>query len=186
MDETKTINYKDTEIDVQRNGTLVFNGKELKQFAMPNGRVYACVRNKDIGKNVLVSVSRAVAMAFCECPGNFDDYQVDHIDNDLAHNSVSNLRWMTRKQNNSRKHARQMKSEHAKYTRHNGEAIFGTNKKTGETCILGIDGYEVAAKLGCSHVLVYNALNKDIPYVKTAKGWKLEWVPVDIKKSTEA
>ena len=42
-----------------------------------------------------------VAEAFLPNPKNLE--QVDHVDGDKAHNSVSNLRWVSRKFNNSRK-----------------------------------------------------------------------------------
>lgn len=44
---------------------------------------------------------------------------VDHIDNIKTHNAQSNLRFVTRKQNNSRKHARRLKSENNMKTIHN-------------------------------------------------------------------
>jgi len=57
----------------------------------------------------LIPVHRLVCMAFHPID-NPQDYQVDHIDNNPMNNTASNLRWVTRKFNNSRKHARQMKS----------------------------------------------------------------------------
>lgn len=67
-------------------------------------------------------------MAFVACPGNFDDFQVDHIDNNPSHNIASNLRWMTRKDNNSRQHSRMMKSKNHRHTMHKHEKIMAVNK----------------------------------------------------------
>ena len=67
-------------------------------------------------------------MAFVACPGKFDDFQVDHIDNNPAHNVASNLRWLTRKDNNSRQHSRMMKSKNHRHTMHKHEKIMAVNK----------------------------------------------------------
>lgn len=40
-----------------------------------------------------------VAEAFLPLPDNDNKYEVDHIDNDVSHNSVDNLQWLTHKDN---------------------------------------------------------------------------------------
>lgn len=40
-----------------------------------------------------------VAEAFISKPDNENQYEVDHIDNDVSHNSVDNLQWLTHKEN---------------------------------------------------------------------------------------
>lgn len=40
-----------------------------------------------------------VAETFISKPDNENQYEVDHIDNDVSHNSVDNLQWLTHKEN---------------------------------------------------------------------------------------
>ena len=40
-----------------------------------------------------------VAEVFLPTPDNEHQYEVDHIDNNVAHNSVDNLQWLTHEQN---------------------------------------------------------------------------------------
>ena len=103
----------------------------------------------------------------------FKDLQVDHIDGNSSNDTPSNLRWTTRKRNNSRKMARKRKSLHSKTTSHRNEIIRAT--KDGQE-ILFKNGMVASRELGCSHVLIYRCLNPE-DYATTAKGWKLEWVP---------
>lgn len=47
-------------------------------------------------------------------PDNLE--QVDHIDNDKTNNVLSNLRWVSRKFNNSRPHAIAMRKKNYRHT----------------------------------------------------------------------
>ena len=77
------------------------NGKGL--FLKPTSdcweyhRVFLC---KD-GKKKAMSVHRLVAKAYIYNPENKPE--VDHIDRDRVNNHVSNLRWVTRSENNLNK-----------------------------------------------------------------------------------
>ena len=78
-------------ISLKRNGirkdTMVSIGK--------SGRYYRVgLRN---GDKKFFSIHRLVAMAFVPNPDNLP--QVDHIDGDRTNNHVSNLRWVTAKEN---------------------------------------------------------------------------------------
>ena len=66
-------------------------------------------------RNVLVH--RVVCQAFHPIE-NAEGMCVDHIDNNRTRNCQSNLRWVTKKFNNSRKHARMMKSMNNRMTTH--------------------------------------------------------------------
>lgn len=52
---------------------------------------------------------RLVAKSFIPNPLGLE--QVDHINNDKQDNRAENLRWVTRKENNSTEHARMMKKQ---------------------------------------------------------------------------
>ena len=80
-------------------------------------------------RNILVH--RIVCQAFHPID-NPEEMCVDHIDNNRTRNCQSNLRWVTKKFNNSRKHARMMKSMNNRITAHPDEFVKATNKKTGE------------------------------------------------------
>lgn len=53
-------------------------------------------------------VHRLVAEAFIPNPKNYE--QVDHKDGNKSNNKLSNLRWVTRQFNNSRKRTKLLKS----------------------------------------------------------------------------
>lgn len=44
-------------------------------------------------------VHRLVAMCFLDCPKNFEELQVNHIDANKANNHFSNLEWVTKQEN---------------------------------------------------------------------------------------
>ena len=135
-----------------------------------------------------VQVSRLVCMAFHPITnenGEKPDYsyfQVDHIDSNPQNNCASNLRWVSRKFNNSRKHTRMMKSKNYKRTSHRDEFLKAVNVETSEVRFFK-NGIQAAKELGCSHVLVYNAISGQI--TTTAKGWKLSWVPRDAEEAQD-
>lgn len=68
-------------------------------------------------KYVQIPVHRVVCMAFHPVEG-MEHLHCDHIDSIKTHNCQSNLRFVSRKFNNSRKHARRLKSENNMKTTH--------------------------------------------------------------------
>lgn len=75
------------------------------------GYMAISLRKKDENGNTVVrqtTVHRIVAEAFIPNPRGLE--QVDHIDGVRTRNCVSNLRWVSRKFNNSRKQAKIRKS----------------------------------------------------------------------------
>lgn len=46
-----------------------------------------------------ITVHRALALTFIDCPGDPSKYQVDHIDGNKSNFSLNNLRWVTRSEN---------------------------------------------------------------------------------------
>lgn len=64
-----------------------------------------------------------------------------------------------------------MKHLNGRATSHDGQVILASN---GLETKLFKNGYEAARALGCSHVLVYNALNR-AGSARRAKGWTLAW-----------
>lgn len=60
------------------------------------GETYGYYEYLIVGK---IAVHRAVALTFLPCPGNPDDYQVNHINGNKLCNHVDNLEWVTRSEN---------------------------------------------------------------------------------------
>lgn len=174
----KTINYTspkthtEIQLEVGEFGTIKHNGKVLRQLIINpiQGYLYA---QAPYGFKGILPIHRLVCIAWHGEPcGNRN--VVGHIDGNRTNNCESNLKWITRIENNSDKLARKRKSQNARFVKRDNQIIRAVNKKTGE-----IRYYEYAKQvmvdLKCSHVLVYNVLNPN-HFAKTAKGWFLEYI----------
>ena len=187
----KTITYNDIEFTVD--GTDVYHeGKLVKAYL--NRKLNRWYLSVYLGKNwegikgaryiskwgvAYYTVPRYRIIAAANTPDyTYEKYkglQVDHIDGDPSHDVKSNLRWTTRKRNNSRKMARARKSLNYRHVTHHDELIKAVNAE-GEVMLFK-NGREAADGIGCSHVLIYRCLNPE-DYAKTAKGWTLSYVPL--------
>ena len=68
-----------------------------------------------------------------------------------------------------------MKTKTQKRTTHKNEFVKVTNLETNEVKFFK-NGMEASREIGCSHVLAYKALKKEIA---TAHEWKLEYISKD-------
>lgn len=59
----------------------------IHQFKDSTGRYYILVNGERFYADELV------AQTFIPCPGDFEDYEVEHIDGDPGNNVAANLRW---------------------------------------------------------------------------------------------
>lgn len=116
-------------------------------------------------------VHRLVCAAFNPVD-DWENLQVDHKDNNKTNNFSRNLRFVSRKFNNSRKHARIMRMKNKKRTDHSEQYVKAFNPATGEIRYFK-NGHQTAEAFGCSSPLVYMALDGKTP---TCYGWKLEWI----------
>ena len=176
----KTIIYNNLELTVD-GMDVYYKGKLIKpSYHKTLKRWYLTIYLGKLGdgKYNYYTVPRYRIIAAANDP-NYDydtykDLQVDHIDNCSSNDHPSNLRFTTRKFNNSRKHARTMKTINNKKTPHQGEIVRA--EKDGIEMLFK-NGMDAARGLGCSHVLIYRCLNpKD--YARKAKGWTLSYVPL--------
>lgn len=69
-----------------------------------------------------------------------------------------------------------LKSQNHKKTQHTDEYLKVTNLETGEVRWY-LNGRKAAAEIGCSHVLIYKAIEGIV--CTHAMGWKCEWVSRD-------
>lgn len=115
------------------------------------------------------SVHRLVAEAFLEKPEGAQ--QVDHLNDDREDNRACNLEWTTARQNAGKPSANARRRANRRSRNRDGQAIRAV--KDGKTKYFRT-GYAAARFIGCSHVLIYNCLNKR-GSARLAMGWSLEW-----------
>ena len=183
--QTKTIMYKDAKLDVTSDGRVFQYGKELKPYLLGRNLKYAYVRAfkfKYDGKMQLVNVVRAICQAFHEC-NDIDKMQVDHIDCNTLNNDPSNLRWVTRKFNNSRQHARKMRSMNSKRTNRKNQIVKALDADSFETLYFDT-AKEAASHFNCSVQSIYIAALD--PNARLQWKWIISWIPRDSEECRDA
>lgn len=69
----------------------------MKPDITKDGYFSVCLQNRGNNKHRLVD--RLVAECFIPLPDSENEYEVDHIDNNRQNNNISNLKWVTHKEN---------------------------------------------------------------------------------------
>lgn len=175
-EQWKTIKGYEGKYEISNMGrirNLNWNGtgevRVIAQHINPmTGYIQVGLYSKETGKSKMMYLHRLVADAFLPNPNNLE--QVDHIDGNKSNNKLSNIRWCSRKFNNSRKLAKKLKSANHNSTSHIHQ--FVKAEKDGQVLYFK-NGNKTAQGLGCSHVLVIKALRGEI---NLAKGWKLSYI----------
>lgn len=80
---------------------IVFGPDGEKRVTYTNGDGYLTTSVKlTCGKWQTFGVQRLIALAWKECPGDPNDFTVNHIDTDITNNDERNLEWLTVADNN--------------------------------------------------------------------------------------
>jgi hypothetical protein len=117
---------------------------------------------------------RLVALAHIQCPGDPDDYEVNHIDFDIENNVASNLEWLTSAQNNM--HAALMRGGHSR------PALIAVSPEGIPEYLDGLP--EATDKFGCSRKDIWVAIRDG----SEIDGWRLQYVttktplPIELHK----
>lgn len=97
------------EVSNRGNVKRVKDGKMLtRHINSRTGYESVSLYDKSTQTTTMKYVHRLVAEAFIPNPKNLE--QVDHIDGNKSNNKLSNIRWCSRKFNNSRKRTKMLKS----------------------------------------------------------------------------
>lgn len=91
----KTIIHKGTEITVHDDGTIIWNNSVRNHYLNNDG--YPCVAIKTEKGWRQIGVARLIALAFIPNPNNLPE--VDHINYDRTDYSISNLAWISHRDN---------------------------------------------------------------------------------------
>ena len=163
--EERIIELKGMDYTVREDGKIFGNhtcgrgkaGKELKQRLNSDG--YWCVTVGVKSKRTVMRVHRIVALAFIDNPLNLPE--VDHIDNDKTNNHVSNLQWISSK-DNKRKIPFERRSV-CRQGEKNGRATFTDNEVLEIRALYetGMMVSEIARKYDRPHSTILNIVHRN-------------------------
>ena len=95
---------------VSRKGVVIGNRykQPIKQYIINSGYVAVGVTKDGSNKHTTVTLSRLLALAWIPNPDPEHLSDVDHIDNNRLNNNLSNLRWVSHRDNLVKDHRRQL------------------------------------------------------------------------------
>jgi len=153
--------YRDTPIYFTEDGRAFRDGIECRYMKTNKG--YVCIRPMIRGKKIYISVHRAVAEIYIDNPQNKP--QVNHENGDKNNNSVTNLKWMSNKEN--RDHAIKNRLHVTGVNNYNSRFTEEEVRWIRENCILG------DKELGCSALAIkYKTTPSRISKIINYKQWK--------------
>ncbi|QPC19219.1 HNH endonuclease [Lacticaseibacillus paracasei subsp. tolerans] len=95
---------------ISRKGVVIGNRykQPIKQYIINSGYVAVGVTKDGSNKHTTVTLSRLLALAWISNPDPEHLSDVDHIDNNRLNNNLSNLRWVSHRDNLVKDHRRQL------------------------------------------------------------------------------
>lgn len=147
------VTYNQFLIDVDGNVLNTKTGKVYKKsFRKASGYLYAYLPLGQRGKTKAVRIHKAVAETFIPNPLGLEC--VNHIDEDKTNCNVSNLEWVTSKENTNKHLALHPTTNNRKLTKEAVEDILQSN----------LSRKELAKKYKVSKVTISNVINLDNHY----------------------
>lgn len=74
-------------------------GYVISKWGKPTKGFLGDYYRTNITPDKVMAVHRVLALTFMECPGNPDDFEVNHKDGNKLNNHISNLEWVTKSEN---------------------------------------------------------------------------------------
>lgn len=96
MEEYKEIDYLGTQVQVSKDGNIIWNGHQRNIYYNADGYAVCAIKIPNKGWRS-VRVARLVALAYLPNPDNLPE--VNHKDYNRANSNVNNLEWISRKDN---------------------------------------------------------------------------------------
>lgn len=71
----------------------------FKEYVRPERGSFPYLQLQPQGSIKPISLHRAIALTFIDCPGDPSDFQIDHVDGDKENYAKENLEWVSRSEN---------------------------------------------------------------------------------------